>query len=71
MSERTDAAANGGLIALGAAAIFDNVFSHWLLGLHRAVPGGWALPVEIALAVVGAVMIGVGVRRELRARRGQ
>ncbi len=67
MSARTDAAVNGALIALGAAAILDNIFSHWLLGLHRAVPGGWALPVEIALAVVGAIMMSVGVRREVRA----
>jgi hypothetical protein len=56
------------LIALGAAAILDNVFSHWLFGLHRAAPGDWATPVEIALAIAGFVMIGLGLRRELQAR---
>jgi hypothetical protein len=39
MSERTDAPVNGALISLGAAAILDDVFSHWLVGLHRAVFG--------------------------------
>ncbi len=68
-SERTDALVNGALVALGAAAILDNVFSHWLLGLHRAVPGEWATPVEVALAVIGVVLLVLGLRREVRARR--
>ena len=68
-SERTDALIDGALVALGAAAILDNVFSHWLLGLHRAVPGEWATPVEVALAVLGAVLVMLGLRREVRARR--
>jgi hypothetical protein len=68
MGERTDALVNGALVALGTAAVLDNVFSHWLLDLDRAVPGGWATPVEVALAVGGCVSISVGVRRELRAR---
>jgi hypothetical protein len=33
MTERTDALVNGALISLGAAAIPDNVFSHWLFWL--------------------------------------
>ncbi len=69
MTGRTDALINGALTALGAAAILDNVFSHWLLGLHRAVPGSAATPVEVTLLVAGLVAVGIGVRRELRARR--
>lgn len=69
MTGRTDALINGALTALGAAAILDNVFSHWLLGFHRAVPGSAATPVEVALFVAGFFAVGIGVRRELRARR--
>lgn len=68
MSERTDALVNGALIALGAAAVLDNVFSHWLLGLHRAVPGDAATPLEAALLVLGLVLVATGMLRELRAR---
>ncbi|MGH2668291.1 MAG: DUF2243 domain-containing protein [bacterium] len=68
MSERTDTLANGALIALGAAAVLDNVFSHWLLGLHRVVPGDAATPLEVALLVLGLVLLAVGVRPELGAR---
>jgi hypothetical protein len=66
---RNDALLNGALIALGAAAILDNVLSHWLLGLHRAVPGELATPVEVALAVLGGGAVLVGVGRERRASR--
>jgi hypothetical protein len=69
MTERSDALLNGALIALGALAILDNVVVHWLLGLHRAVPGPNALAVEWFLIAVGAVVFGVGVWRERRARR--
>jgi hypothetical protein len=68
MNERTDAFVNGALIALGAASILDNIFSHWLLGLHRAVPGSAATPVEVVLLLGGAFAVGVGIRREVRAR---
>jgi uncharacterized membrane protein len=68
-SERTDALVNGALIALGALAIVDNVVVHWLLGLHRAVPGPWAGAVEAGLVLLGAGLLAVGVWRERRARR--
>jgi uncharacterized membrane protein len=67
--DRTDALVNGALIALGAAAILDNLVAHWLLGLHRAVPTSWAIFVEIGLVVLGAGMVFVGLWREIRARR--
>lgn len=69
MSERNGAMVNGALIALGAVAILDNVVTHWLLGLHRAVPGGAATVVEIGLVVVGIVLVLIGVTRERHARR--
>ena len=57
------------LIALGALAIVDNLVAHWLLGLHRAVPGPWAFPVEVGLVVLGAGLLLIGLWRERRARR--
>jgi hypothetical protein len=69
MTGRTDALINGAVIAFGSAAILDNLFSHWLLGLHRAVPGSAATPIELALFLTGALAVGIGVRREMHARR--
>lgn len=66
--DRTDAMINGALIALGALAVVDNVVAHWLLGLHRAVPGPWAGPVEVGLVLGGAGLVVLGLRRERRAR---
>jgi uncharacterized membrane protein len=67
--DRNDALINGALIALGALAIVDNVVAHWLLGLHRAIPGPWADVVEAGLVVLGAGMLILGLWREARARR--
>jgi uncharacterized membrane protein len=66
--DRNDAMLNGGLIAIGALGIFDNIVFHWLLELHRAVPGPYALAVEISLVVISAFLLGAGVWRERRAR---
>jgi len=66
---RTDALLNGALIALGALAIVDNVVFHWLLQLHRAIPGPWAGTVEGGLIVLGVGMLAVGLWREKQARR--
>jgi uncharacterized membrane protein len=68
MRERTDAMLNGALMAIGALAVVDNIVAHWLLGLHRAVPGPYALHVEWGLIVAGAVLFAIGWRRERRAR---
>jgi uncharacterized membrane protein len=67
--ERNEAFLNGVLVALGSLAVVDNVLAHWLLGLHRAVPGSWVDQVEVGLVLLGAVMLSVGVWREIRARR--
>jgi uncharacterized membrane protein len=67
-TDRTDALVNGALIAVGTMAVLDNVVAHWLLGLHRAVPGPWAGPIEVGLVVLGTAMVGVGLWREWRAR---
>jgi uncharacterized membrane protein len=66
--ERTDALLNGALIAAGAIAVVDNAVAHWLLGLHRAVPGPAAPAVEVGLVVLGAAMLVAGLWRERRAR---
>jgi uncharacterized membrane protein len=69
--DRTGALINGALIALGALAIVDNAVAHWLLGLHRAVPGPNATAVEIGLIVLGAALLALGLWREARARRAE
>ena len=66
--DRTDALVNGALISIGALAIVDNIVAHWILGLHRAVPGPWAMPVEIGLVLLGVGMLAVGLWHERRAR---
>lgn len=69
-TDRNSALINGALIALGALAIVDNILAHWLLGLHRAVPGAWAVYVEVGLVVLGTMLLSLGLWREVRARRG-
>ena len=68
-SRRNDPLLNGALIAVGAMAVSDNVVAHWLLGLHRAVPGTWAGPVEVGQVVLGTGLLALGVWRERRARQ--
>jgi hypothetical protein len=55
---------NSILIALGTLAIVDNIVVHWLLGLHRAIPGPWADPVEAGLVVLGVGMLILDLWRE-------
>ena len=69
-SDRSGALVNGALIAIGTLGVIDNVVVHWLLRLHRAVPGPWATEVEIALVVLSLGLLLVGLGREIRARRG-
>jgi uncharacterized membrane protein len=69
MRARSDAVLNGALIAVGALGILDNIVVHWLLQLHRAVPGPHALEVELSLLALSAGLFILGVWRELRARR--
>ena len=66
---RDDAMLNGALIAVGALGLFDNIVFHWLLALHRAIPGPHALTVEMVLVAVSAVLLSAGIWRERRARR--
>jgi uncharacterized membrane protein len=69
MAERNDAMINGALIALGVLGVMDNVVFHWILELHRAVPGPHALTVEVVLVIVSAGLLVLGIWRERRARR--
>lgn len=68
MKPRTDAMLNGALVGLGAVSIIDNVLFHWMLHLHRAVPGDRALEVEYALIAAGMLALFIGLWRERRAR---
>jgi uncharacterized membrane protein len=67
--DRAGALVNGALIGIGALAIVDNIVAHWILGLHRAVPGPWATPVEIGVVLLGVGMLAAGLWHERRARR--
>ncbi|CAN5794355.1 hypothetical protein BH23GEM7_BH23GEM7_21620 [soil metagenome] len=66
---RNEAMFNGALIAFGATGIFDNVVNHWILELHRAVPGPYTLQVEIGLVVVSTALLVTGLGLERQARR--
>ncbi len=68
--DRNGALINGALISLGLLGILDNLISHWLLGLHRAVPEPHALSVEVALVALSSVLLAAGLWREYRARKG-
>lgn len=69
IADRSEPMINGALIALGAMAVVDNVVAHWIFGLHRAIPGPWALHVEVVLVGVGVLLVALGVWRERHARR--
>ncbi len=69
LDERSGPLVNGALIAPGTLGVVDNIVSHWLLGLHRAVPGSFALPAEIALVGLSACLLVTGLWRETQARR--
>lgn len=68
--ERNGVLLNGVLMTLGTVAILDNLISHWILGLHRVLPdralSGY---LEVALFILGLVLFGVGMYREIRGRR--
>jgi uncharacterized membrane protein len=66
---RTDAMLNGALIAVGALGIVDNIVVHWLLELHRAIPGPHATTVEVILIWISALLLATGILREVRARK--
>jgi uncharacterized membrane protein len=57
---------NGVLMGIGALIVLDNVILHWILQLHRVVSGPMALPIEIALVILGAAMFAFGLWRERR-----
>jgi hypothetical protein len=69
MRERNDAMINGAMIALGGLGILDNVLFHWILQLHRAVPGPYALHVEVVIVILSGALLALGIWRERRARR--
>jgi uncharacterized membrane protein len=68
MQQRSDAMLNGALVAIGALGVVDNIVVHWLLGLHRAVPGPNALAVELVLVAISVGLFVLGTWREVQAR---
>jgi len=60
---------NSALIAARVVGILDNVIAHWWLQLHRILPGPEALPVEIAVVILGIGALVIGIWRERRARK--
>jgi uncharacterized membrane protein len=69
MSGRNVAMVNGAQIALGLLGIVDNVVFHWMLELHRAVPGPDALTVEVVLVIISTGLFSLGIWQQMRARR--
>jgi hypothetical protein len=69
MNQRNDALINGALIAIGTIGVLDNIIVHWMLKLHRAVPGCHAFAVELGLVAVSIGLLTLGSWREWRARR--
>lgn len=69
-SERNRILINGSLISLGLVAILDNVFSHWIFKWHRILPdetlSGY---LEVALFILGLILFGIGLYREIKDRR--
>ncbi|ETI91209.1 hypothetical protein [Clostridium butyricum] len=61
---------NGSLISSGLVAILNNVFSHWLFKLHRILPDETLSEyLEVTLFILGLVLLGIGVFREIKDRR--
>lgn len=69
MNQRNDALINGALIAIGTLGVLDNVIVHWMLKLHRAVPGPHAFAIELGLVAVSIALLILGSWREWRARQ--
>ncbi|MBR0600295.1 DUF2243 domain-containing protein [Sinanaerobacter chloroacetimidivorans] len=69
-NERNRILVNGSLISLGLVAVLDNIFSHWLFKWHRILPDETLSEyLEIALFILGLVLLGIGVYREIKDRR--
>lgn len=69
-SERNRILINGSLISLGLVAILDNVFSHWIFKWHRILPDETLSEyLEIALFILGLILFGIGLYREIKDRR--
>jgi len=69
-SERNRILINGSLISLGLVAILDNIFSHWLFKWHRILPDETLSEyLEIALFILGLILLGMGLYREIKDRR--
>jgi uncharacterized membrane protein len=69
-NERNRVLINGILMATGSIAILDNVLSHWIFKLHSVLPDETLSHyVEIALFVLGLILFGIGLFREIKDRK--
>ncbi|MDF2522471.1 MAG: putative rane protein [Clostridiales bacterium] len=69
-SKRNRILINGSLISLGLIAVLDNIFSHWLFRWHRILPNETLSEyLEIALFILGLILLGIGIYREIKDRR--
>lgn len=49
---------SGMLFAAGILLILDNIFIHWVFGLHRFLPGNsYTTSLEIFFTVVGIILL--------------
>lgn len=68
--ERNSILLNGALISVGLVAVLDMLIPHWLFKWHRLVPNHTISTVlEVALFIFGLISLGVGIYREIKARR--
>ncbi|KOA19826.1 hypothetical protein CLHOM_19150 [Clostridium homopropionicum DSM 5847] len=71
-NERNKILMNGSFISLGLVAVLDNIFSHWLFKWHRILPNETLSEyLEVALFILGLVLLGIGVFREIKDRRAK
>lgn len=68
--ERNRVLFSGIFISIGLLAVLDNVFSHWLFKWHRILPNETLSEyLEVALFILGLVLLGIGLYREIKDRR--
>lgn len=68
--ERNHVLLNGMLISVGLIAVLDNIISHWIFKWHRISPDETLSKyLEIALFVVGIILLVTGIYREVKARK--
>lgn len=61
---------NGILISLGLVFVIDNIFFHWIFKWHRILPDHiLSNYLEVSIFILGLVLLGIGINREINGRR--